>query len=153
MNILSSTPTPTLSLEFRRLPVISWIDEGRHPPSSPNLNAFFNSPPFASLARNIAVSASVVKLFPGRKLLLVAPGTRLSPLMSGESSIGMFSNDCTLLRARWQGSWLLLMAWMSARLPSGKSMASHVLPTWYIDVNLGWILLIPFMVMLGLLST
>ena len=28
-------------------------------------------------------------------------------------------------------------------------MASHVLPTWYIDVNLGWVLSVLFMVMLG----
>ena len=44
---------------------------------------------------------------------------------------------------------ITLDAWMFARLPGGKSIASHVLPTWYIDVTLGWILLVPFMVMLG----
>ena len=101
---LSSIPTPTLSLESRRLPIISPIDAGRLRPLLPNLNAFFNSPPFASLARSIAVFANAVNLFRGRKLLLAAPGTGLSPLMSGGSLVGMFPNDCTPPRARWRGS-------------------------------------------------
>ena len=104
MNFLSSTPTPTFSLEFRRLLIIFRIDEGRRPSSSLNLNAFFNSPLFASLAWNIAVSASVVKFILRRKFLLAEPSTGLSPLMSGGSSVGMFPNDCTLLRAMWRRS-------------------------------------------------
>ena len=55
-------------------------------------------PPFASLARSIAVFANVVNLFRGRKLLLAAPGIGLFPLMSGGSLVGMFPNDYTLLR-------------------------------------------------------
>ena len=104
LNPLSSIPTPTLSLESRRLPIISPIDAKRLQPLLPNLNAFFNSPPFASLARNIAVFANAVNLFCGRKFLLAAPGTGLSPLMSEGSLVGMFPNDCTPPRARWRGS-------------------------------------------------